>query len=633
MRNDLRVTELDFERIKSNFKRFMKSQDEYTEYDFDASGFDVIFDVLAYNTHYNAVYMNNAINESYIISAGDRQNVTKGAQSLNYLPKSMTASRIYVDLEVQIPESTLVSIFGSTDYGLVQLESGNIFTTKIDNTTYRFLNRTAVDLEQTGDTTFQAESVELIQGASSTFSFTVDGSNDFQRFVIPERNIDLETMTVFSIVSGDLEPKRYVFHKDSNLQDISSTTPVYFLSENGNEEYEIEFGDGRYGYKPVGGEVITLSYIVTKGKDANGAIQFSAANNIVVSGNTINDATVNVSPRGRSFGGSDRESTESIRYNAPKYYQTQDRAVVNNDYASIIRKNFLNVETVNVWGGEDNLPPRYGKVLIAAKPYGSLYFTETEKTLISDLIQEKMVGSIKPILVDPKYTDLVANVTIKYDSKKTLKRTSDIKNRAIDMLVEYSKDNIEKFKTVVYSSQISEKLKQIDKSIESVILDFEMKKSFNPTLNVATSYTFYFQNKIYYPYTGFRGSITSSTFSYGGFTDCTIRQSETGSLSVVTRSNNVDVEVVSDIGSVDYTNGVVILNAFAPESYTGTFLRIFAQPNSQDVESYREFILRIQQPDVNTNIVDITTIGSMTNSLTSRSTGSDITVDVSSTSF
>lgn len=633
MRKDLRVTELDFDKIKTNFKQFLRNQNEYTEYDFDASGFDVLLDMLAYNTHYNAVYVNNAINESFILSAEDRQNVTKGAQALNYVPKSRTASQVFTDLVVEVPEATLVSIFGSTDYGIVQLEEGNVFTTTIDNTSYRFLNTTPVLLTETSSSSFTAENVRLIQGTENTFRFTVNISDSYQRFIIPDDNVDLDTLSVFSIAPGDIEPKSYSFHKDNNLQDISSLTPIYFLSENGYGEYELSFGDGRYGYKPVNGEVITIEYIVTEGQPANGATQFIASSNVVLSGNTVNNADVTVSARGRSFGGSDKESTESIRFNAPKYYQTQDRAVVNNDYATIIRSNFSSVETVNVWGGEDNIPPRYGKVMIAAKPFGSLYFTETEKTLISDVVREKMVGSIKPVLVDPKYTDIVPDMTVKYDSKKTLKGTADIKNRVTNMLLEYSRNNIERFKTIVYVSDILEKVKGIDNAIESVVLDMQLKKGFSPTLNVPTSYTFYFQNRIYYPYTGFIGSITSSTFKYRDYVDCTIQQNASGGLSIVTTENNVQITVVGNAGTVDYSNGIVILNAFSPQEYSGNFLRIFTIPNDVDVMTYREFIMRIQESDISTTVIDITTIGTLTNSLTSRTSEGNVTVDVSSNSF
>ena len=265
-RRDLKVTELDFDQIKTNFKNFLKTQSEYSDYDFDSSGFDTLLDVFAYNTHYNAFYINSAINESYLATSQQRKNLTKAARSLDYIPKSRSASSINVDFAIAIPQNTLVSIYGSTDYGTVQLNRRNRFTTSIDNSSYTFMNLVAQNLTQgesssSGGVTydnFTATDVTIKQGEFTTFRFTVDATDDDQRFIIPATNVDTSVLTVSGVKSGETTSTEYVSHKALSQQDIDGTTYVYFLFENSDGDFEIRFGDGVYGRAPDNNEVITL---------------------------------------------------------------------------------------------------------------------------------------------------------------------------------------------------------------------------------------------------------------------------------------------------------------------------------------------------------------------------------------
>lgn len=633
---ELRITELDFEAIKRNFRSFLKRQDQFTDYDFDASGMDVLLDIFAYNTHYNAFYMNAAVNETFLATANSRQNIVKRAQSLNYVPKSFTAATAYVDIQIEVPEDTLISVFGSSNYGIVQLGKNTRFITTIDNTKYTFINPQAVTLTQQSSTTFTANRVMLRQGIPNTFRYTVDSSNDFQRYVIPNENVDTTTLSITSLSPDRVDSTHFVYHKEVNLQSIRSDTPIYFLLENASELFEVEFGDGKYGYKPVNNEVISLEYLVTAGKIANGAKNFTASSNVTLSGNIINNATVSITASERAFGGADKEKTESIRYNAPKYFQSQDRAIVPNDYSALIKNQYPVIESINVWGGEQNNPPKYGRVYICAKPFGSLYFTESEKTQIEDSIREKMVSAIRPEMVDAKYTYIVVNSNVKFDSKKTLKRISDLKTEITDRVLDFSQENLEKFLTIFRYSRFVDLIDETDDSILSNDTKIRLKKEFTPELNIAKAYTFYFQNSIYYPYSGFKSSITSSTFTYNGFPDCSIRQNDSGGLSIVsTPSGGIENVVVEDAGEVDYENGAVLLRSFAPDSLNGSsaFVSLYMTPDVNDIESYQEFILRIQEYDLVINVTDITNESTLTNSLSARSQASSVTVDISSTAF
>ena len=632
-RKDLKVTELDFEQIKTNFRNFLKTQTEYSDYNFDSSGFDTLLDVFAYNTHYNAFYINSAINESFLSTAQQRKNLAKAARSLNYIPKSRSAASINVNLSVVIPQTTLVAIFGSTAYGTVQLNRRNRFTTTIDNSCYTIMNLTAINLTQGDATTsggityenFTATDVTLRQGEFTSFTYTVDAADTNQRFIIPSDNVDTSILTVSGVKSGETASTTYSFYKDVDLQNITGTTYVYFLFENSDGEYEIRFGDGVYGRAPDDNEAIKIEFLNSDGNTANGANTLTSSSNILVSGNTISDATLGVTTSARSSGGSVKETDTSIRSNAPLSYQSQDRAVVVNDYSSLIQSQFTNVETSAIWGGEDNDPPKYGRVFIAAKPFGSDYLTESEKDNIKTFIKTKMVGSVRPEMINPQYVNIVPTITIKFDSKKTTLQSSDIKDIAVAAIKNFSTINLEKFNTTYYNSQLIDTINDLDTSIQSISISLKLRKEFVPTLGIASSYILSYQNALLYPHTGHLGTVSTSTFTYNTYTGSSIILNSTGNLSIVTTIDDVETTVVESAGTIDNTNGIITLTEFAPTAFTGSFFRVDVVPSTNDISSSREYITRIQEKDISMVITDVTTATSLVSSSSTSTGGSTVT--------
>ena len=633
-RRDLKVTELDFEQIKTNFKNFLKTQSEYSDYDFDSSGFDTLLDVFAYNTHYNAFYINSAINESYLATSQQRKNLTKAARSLDYIPRSRSASSINVDFAIAIPQNTLVSIYGSTDYGTVQLNRRNRFTTSIDNSSYTFMNLVAENLTQgesssSGGVTyenFNATDVTIKQGEFTTFRFTVDATDDDQRFIIPATNVDTSVLTVSGVKSGESTSSTYVSHKALSQQDIVGTTYVYFLFENSDGDFEIRFGDGVYGIAPDNNEVITLEFLVTDGDAANGANDFSASANILASGNIISNATVVITTSSRSAGGSLRETDESIRNNAPLSFKAQDRAVVADDYGSLIQNNFTNIETTAIWGGEDNDPPRYGQVFLAVKPYGSDYLTDSEKDDVTTYIKTKMVGSIRPSIANPQYINIVPTITVKFDSKKSTLTSADLKDLVLATVTDYSTNNLQKFNTVYYNSQIIDEINDLDNSIQSISVDLKLRKQFMPTLGSASSYVLSYQNAFHYPHDGHLGTISSTEFTYNTYTGSSIKLNSTGGLSISALVSGVETTIVENAGTVDQTAGVITLTDFAPTAVTDNMLKVDVKPDSDDITSARDYIVRIQEADITLNITDITSSTSLTTATSSGTTTGGSTV-------
>ena len=631
-RKDLKITELDFEQIKTNFKNFLKTQTDYSDYNFDSSGFDTLLDVFAYNTHYNAFYINSAINESFLSSAQERKNLAKAARSLNYIPKSRSASSISVDLTIVIPQTTLVSIFGSTSYGTIQLNRRNRFTTTIDNSNYTFMNLIAENLTQGATTSsggidyenFTIKDVTLRQGEFTSFTYTVDTSDSNQRFIIPSIKVDTSIITVSGVKSGETDSTIYSFYKDVDLQNITGTTYVYFLFENSDGEYEIRFGDGVYGRAPDNNEAIKIEYLQSDGTSANGANTFTASSSILVSGNIITDSTIVVTTSGRSSGGSVGETDTSIRNNATLTYQSQDRAVVVNDYSSLIQSQFTNVETSAIWGGEDNDPPKYGRVFIAAKPFGSDYLTDNEKTDITTYIKTKMVGSIRAEMVNPQYVNIVPTITIKFDSKKTTLTSSNIKDIAITSIMNFSTENLEKFSTTYYNSKLMDIINDLDPSIQSIDISLKLRKEFSPSIGSANSYVLSYKNALYYPHTGHLGTVSTSEFIYNTYTGSSIILNSTGGLSIVTIIDDVQTTIVESAGTFDNTNGILTLTEFAPTAIAGNNLRIDVAPNSNDISSNREYIVRIQEKDISMNITDITTATSLVLASSTATGGSTV---------
>ena len=633
-RNDLKVTELDFDQIKSNFKNFLKSQTEYSDYNFDSSAFDTLLDVFAYNTHYNAFYINSAINESFLASAQDRKNLAKAARSLNYIPKSRSAATISVDLTIVIPQNTLVGIYGSTTYGTIQLNRRNRFTTTIDNSTYTFMNLAAENLTQgtsseSGGITYEnftAADVTLRQGEFTSFRYTVDTSDSNQRFIIPSANVDTSLVTVTGVKSGETTSTTYSFYKDVDLQNIKGTTYVYFLFENSDGEYEIRFGDGVYGRAPDNNEVITIEYLQSDGTSANGANTFTASSCILVSGNIISDATLAVTTSARSTGGAEKETDASIRNNAPISFKTQDRAVVVDDYGTLIQNNFSTVETSAAWCGEDNDPPRYGQVFIAVKPNGSDFLTDIEKSAILAYIKTKMVGSIRATITNPQYINIVPTITVKFDSKKTAITSSDLKDLIIQSVTDYSTNNLQKFNTVYYNSQIIDIINDLDTSIRSISIDLKMRKEFVPTVGSASSYVLSYQNEFYYPHSGHLGSISSTTFTYDTYTGASLKLNSSGGLSINALVGDVDTTVVENAGTVDQTAGEITLSEFNPSAITNNLLKVDVKPNSYDISSARDYIVRVKEADITLIISDITSTTSLTTATSSGTTTGGSTV-------
>jgi hypothetical protein len=504
--NNLKVTELDFDAIKENLKTYLKNptvNPTFQDYDFDSSALSVLIDLLAYNTHYNAYYLNMVANESFLDTAKLRESVVSHAKTLGYTPYSVKSSVAFVNLELLSSDSNVGE--------LIIPEKYKILSSQIDGVSYNFHVLDDVKATKSGSS-YYFENIPIYEGESVTYNFNYYAqTNPKQIFKLPEANIDTTTIKVVVLPSA-FSSNSSVYSKVQDVLDVSNTSEVYFLQETKNGQYEIYFGDGIIGKKLTDGSLVQVSYLVTNGSLANKANTFLATSSVVDSlGEIIPNGSIIVTSVSEAAGGSDRQGIDSIKYSAITKYSTQNRLVTYNDYSSYISSNYPNVESLSVWGGEDESPPVYGKVFISIKPKDNYYISETEKQrIIDDIIGPKSIVSIQTLIKDPEYLYVKINNTIKYDSKKTIITPESLKTLVKNTIVDYFNLNVSKFNSIFALSKMQEEIDNSNDSIVGIESNIRLEKKFRPILSSNASYNINFNTELY------RGSVlnrlTSNVF-------------------------------------------------------------------------------------------------------------------------
>jgi len=396
--NKFVVSDLDFDAIKSNLKSFLQDQAEFSDYNFEGSGFAVLLDTLAYNTHYLGFNANMVANEMYLDSADIRKNIVSLAKMLGYTPSSAKSPIANVDI-------TLNNATGSS----VTMNKGTTFTSTIDNTTYQFV--TNQDLTITPqDGVYKFSNVNLYEGTLITFRYTVDSTDVDQRFVIPSVNADTSTLKV-TVQNSTTDTTLNTYTLASGLRSLTDTTKAYFLQETDTGKFEVYFGDDILGKKLSDGNIVILEYIVTNKTDSNGASSFTLSSSV----GGFSD--VSISTNSSAQGGAEPETKESIRFNAPLQYTSQDRAVTTTDYETLVKSIYPNAQSISAWGGEDDETPVYGVVKIAIKAASGTTITNATKTDIVTKLKPYNVASVRPEIVDPETTSIILTSNIKYDEK------------------------------------------------------------------------------------------------------------------------------------------------------------------------------------------------------------------------
>jgi len=492
--NRLQVAELDFDTIKTNLKSYLKQQSEFQDYDFEGSGLDVLINLLAYNTHYNAYYLNMVANEAFLDTALLRDSVVSHAKTLGYVPYSKSASKALINLTVETGSSTVDTV--TIPKGFVLLSN------TIDNQTYNFNVMADTTVTKSG-TKYFFENLEIKEGQFVAYSFTQDESaNPKGIFEIPDADVDTNTITV-SVRPSSSNSQVTIYNKVTDILDVTSSSEVYFLQEARGGKYKIYFGDDVIGKKINDGAIINITYLSTNGTAANKASSFTVSAAIGAFTNITVD-TVSV-----AAGGTNRETVSEVKYNAVAQFATQNRLVTFKDYESYITKNYPSLDSISVWGGEEETPPVYGKVFISIKPKTDYYISETEKQrILDDIVKPKSIVSVQTEFRDPEYLYLLVNNYIQYDPKKTTVSADGIKNNIRNAIIGYRNSKLNKFGAKFILSKMQD---AVDATNLNSIIGSEtvvrLQKRFLPVLNQSKNYTIKFNAPLH------RGTITNKLTS------------------------------------------------------------------------------------------------------------------------
>ena len=575
------VNSLEFNEIKAQIKEYLKSQSQFSDYDFEGSSLTVLIDTLAYNTYYTAVNANLAVNEGFLETAVLRENVVKLARMIGYTPKSARSARTVVNISVQTafpyPKSVTIAA------GLVLNYTG------LDN--YNFVFSIPTDTSQSVDSLTGIASfnnVTLFEGLYLQDTF-VKNTSQRQRFILTNERVDTSSMIV-QVTSGTITEK---YLQATDVTKIDSTSKVFFLEESEYQIPEILFGDGVVGKALLNGDVVTVKYTTSAGRGANGLKVFENIgtyrdnlNNAITSGITINAISF-------PDGGAEPESTESIKFSAPKFYSAFGRAVSTQDYEAIIPQIYPNVASISCYGGEEAEPPEFGKVFLAIKPKNADKLSLSEKNSVLKKLREYSIAAIQPTIIDPSILYIDLNSFVYYNPNNTRKTPAEVKNLVITTLTALNASGeFNKFGGKFKYSKIQNIIDQAERSITSNITKIVMRKNISVDLNTRVNYKICYGNRINQQ-TSTNPSIMSSGFKIVGDDVNTyfLNDDANGALRLYYVKGTGEFEYIDGLwGSVDYDMGEIVINDLIIQStsVTNDTLQIKATPKSNDLVSLRE---------------------------------------------
>lgn len=609
---EIKFTELDFAKIKENLKNFLKSQSKFKDYNFDGSGFSVLLDVLAYNTSYNGFYLNMLASEMFLDSAYMRENVVSIAKHLGYTPSSRRALSAFVDLEIDFDHPQYHDRNPNAPFLLPTDDEYHCF---IEQAKFSFYPKTPVLATPISPTKYVAKGIHLVQGKRLTHQWIVDNTAK-QKFVIPNANVDLSTLSVFVSESQFTSSKtRYSEFKDLTL--LGPDDEIYFVQEVTGSKFELIFGDGILGKGLKQGNVIDIEYIVPGTDEAIGANKFYITSSTLgpyiqkleskLVPKQITKLTTNIPARDFA----EKETTDTIKYRAPRMYDAQNRAVTKNDYEILLKKDMSiiepKIEYLRVWGGEENTPPDYGKVFFAIKPVYGLKLNEQEKLrIIEEYIRPKNMISVEVEVVEPDYIGLVVDCTVNYFGKKTKIDDAGLRDAVRQKIITFRDKNIQGFDSDLRYSKLVAEIDSVNPAIESNITNIHLKYQITPQIGVSYQNTIKLTNPIS------KGdllnnvtSITSSEFSFANVL-VTIGDDGKGNLVLYRSGSNIKTPLTT-VGRVDYNAGTLYIDRLLVDKIPNqqNFISILITPKYNDVIAYKNQILLLNDTDIKVSSVNL----------------------------
>lgn len=583
------LTSLDFDDLRTSLKTYLKTQNRFQDMDFEGSNIAVLLDVMAYNTYLNTFYTNMVASEMFLDTSQRRDSIISHAKSLNYLPRSFRSSKAYVNL----------TITPATPANTVVVNKGTSFTSKVGANTFTFTIPETRILTSTNNT-FTATDVAIYEGPYITDTFVMDYTVASQQFILSSEVVDTDSVAVQVIEDSGTTTLDYVV--GTSLFGLTSSSQTCFLQASKQEKYELLFGDGTIGRRPQNGSIINVSYRVSSGELGNGASLFSVDTSIDGHSNVV---VATIQP---SSGGIISESDESIRFNAPRYFQTQERAVTVTDYKSLLFARFPEITSVNVYGGENATPPRYGKVLVSVDVVDADGVPEYKKNEYLQYVRERCSLSIDPVFVDPSFMYIGVVCNVRYNANATVLTQQDIEASVVASILKYSNDSLNDFSVTLRSSNISRQIDSADRSILSNDLTVKPYIMIVPSTGVSYRNEIAFGNALRQrsltsiPSLVTEQAIFSTTFTYQGTDGASLLDNGQGVLQIVLVSPTSILTLKDNVGTVNYQTGRVNITDLLVSSFVGNGIKIYVNPASGDVVATNNLIMRIDAADIDVTV-------------------------------
>lgn len=580
------LSNLDFDSLKNTYKSYLKSQDRFKDYDFDGSNMSVLLDILSYNTYHNSFYLNMIGNEMFLDTAELRDSVVSHAKELNYTPRSFKSAETNVDIVITSNNLSKRSLI---------IPKGTTFSSKFLNKNYTFSTSDNIVITDyvvnSSNVVFTGSDVTLYEGyyVNDTYTYTYDDST---RLIITNKNID--TSSISATILEDNGTSVLTYNLTQSLFDLNSTSQVFFIQGAENDSYEIVFGDGVTGRRPKNNSVISIEYRISNGELPNGC-------NVFTPDTTIEgESNIKIVVNAPASGGSVSETIESIKYNAPRHFTAQERAITTEDYETLLKINFPEINAVTAYGGEDLNPPQFGKVFVAVDLKEVDGLPDIKRTQYYRFLKPRSPVSIDPVFVNPEYTYLQVNSTVKYNLNVTRLTTDDIKTIVSSAIIQYAQTNLNNFNRVFRYSKLVQAIDVSQVSIISNETNISIVKVITPTLGVYNTFDVSYNIPLDIKYSTILNnySISSTKLVYKG-TTASIRDDGNGILQLVNATSD---SLIDSIGTINYDTGLLQFSNFKLDSYDGLGIKIYAIPREKDISTINNTILNIIEEDLNLSI-------------------------------
>ena len=590
--SQINVTDLDFDNIADNLKNYLKGQDTFKDYNFEGATLSILIDLLAYASHIGAVNTNIAASELFLDSAQIRKNVVSRAKDLGFVPSSEKASTAKANIVLRNVRSADGTVPSTSS---MIMSRGTQFRTTYEGVKYEFVSASTYTPTVDG-TTFSYNNVELVQGTFAQDQFVFDSQIKNAKYVVSNQRVDKQRMTV-TINSGGVSS---TYALSTDVSNIDTTSKVYYTQENEEGFIEIYFGDGTLGVALLDGDIITVDYVIVDDVHADGANRFTQVGAI----NGFTDSSISVTEK--ASGGAEKESIESIKFKATKFYTSQNRLVTLNDYKAKVQEYYPNADAVAVWGGEDNVPPEYGKVFLAIKPLNSDYLSESEKTNVKNNLNKLNMLTVRPEIVDAEIVKILLTTTFKYDERATTLSKGELETVVTNAISSYDSTNLTNFDAVFRHSNLVKAIDDSDSSILSNTTNVRLCKKMETKVGQLIGYTNAFGNALYNPTSGYNaaaGGILSSTGFYSLGDTVNIHYFDDdgkGNLREYYLSGSTRIYTNSTAGTVDYSTGLITINAINITSTVNvdSTIDFTVIPNGNDVVATRGILIDIASDQI-----------------------------------